>query len=918
MAIAAALVAACTFAEPEEMVDETIVPEIENPQEFKVVTVSAENPQTKTSYAGEKTFAWSEGDQISIYCTDAVKPANTGFYTFTTATGGSSSATFTGSIPVNAVIGDVALYPAASHTYSDSKYHFQVEGEKNYIATHESADVPMYGVNGGNDNFTFNQMTGAVKFTVNNIPDGVDKVKFTFKAASSKLSGSFDVTTSAPYTWATAKGADESERSIVRYCPVSANAFSVYVPYTEGTIWGDNTLLIQDYTGDVVGSTLYNQTNIGAIPVTRNKVTKLATLACDYRSYFGVNWSVIEEATNASGSIRKMKATMDEDFFYILLDVNNSALTKIHSHDHYIRVMIGGGASSGNWGSDTYSQLTANVGGSSKDTQAWAVVGGVPSFSLSSNREFQSHVSSVQNTVYYEIKIPRTSATAVYSALSGSDPIKVGVVMDDYWHNSSPEEWHAATENIGIIPASGNPMYIVPALPTPTAVIGSADIDKTYHETLTETVNPERGLYRHNEYKFTSDRLASKSVSCEDDKSLVLTLFYLPYYLTSDLSLDAISDINTVFSNVRAAGKKAIVRFAYTWDNANHDPAVAHEAGLDQMKNHISSLATVLSSNADVIYVVQAGFIGTWGEWYYNGNDFTYTRHDDSHTVDDYDNRAQIIDALLAAVPSTRQIQLRTPHYKFYYYYAKNGTPTNVFTPIAAWDGTDSNSRLGFHNDAFLADATDMGTFHYDEERSMWQSQSAWTVAGGETGFVEPEDVNPIYCDLDHATETIAQYHYSYLNDAQSNNEIVKYWVANDIYPIIRKKLGYRLVLNSAKVTGTGWSSGTTLNFKLKISNTGSASVIYTRPCKLVLIHNGTATELKDMILLHDIRNIAPDSNYTYDFNVSLPQDVMTGDKLAIWMPDNAAGLQYNAAYSIRLSNSDVKWENGYNVFYTF
>ena len=31
MAIAAALVAACTFAEPEEMVDEAIVPEIENP-----------------------------------------------------------------------------------------------------------------------------------------------------------------------------------------------------------------------------------------------------------------------------------------------------------------------------------------------------------------------------------------------------------------------------------------------------------------------------------------------------------------------------------------------------------------------------------------------------------------------------------------------------------------------------------------------------------------------------------------------------------------------------------------------------------------------------------------------------------------------------------------------------------------------
>ena len=326
MAIAAAFAAACTFEEPElvSQPEESVI----IPKGFKTVSVSAskEESPSKTTYAGEKTFAWSDGDQISIWCTDAVTPANTGFYTFTTSAGGSASATFTSSIPGDAVIGDVALFPAsASHTYSGGKYHFQVEGEKSYIGTNESADIPMYGVNGGADNFSFTQMTGAVKFTVNNIPAGVSKVKFTFTAATSKLSGSFEVTDSSPYTWSTTSTETASEKAIVRYCPVSENAFSVYVPYTEGTIWGDNSLLIQDYTSGSVGSTIYTQSNIGAIPVVRNRVTKLTTLSCEYRSAFGVDWNSVAATNNADDdypAIKSMKATMDADYFYIFLDVN--------------------------------------------------------------------------------------------------------------------------------------------------------------------------------------------------------------------------------------------------------------------------------------------------------------------------------------------------------------------------------------------------------------------------------------------------------------------------------------------------------------------------------------------------------------------------------------------------------------------
>ena len=910
----AALCVACNVSEIEISVPENDSNTV--PEGYKTVTVSAskDDAQSKTTYAGEKTFAWSDGDQISIWCTDASVPANTGFYTFTIDTGGSASATFTGTIPGTAEIGNVALFPAnASHSFADGKYHFQVAGEKDYIGVSQSADIPMYGVNGGSDNFSFTQMTGAVKFTVDNVPEGVTQVKFTFTAATSKLSGSFDVTTSSPYTWSTSSTETASEKSIVRYCPVTSNAFSVYVPYTEGTIWGDNTLLIQDYTGGSVGSTLYTQSNIGAIPITRNKVTKLSTLSCGYRSAFGVDWDAVAATNNADDTypaIKSMKATMDAGYFYILLDVNGTSLTYDHDYDHYIFIYVGNDSDSANyWSTDNYSELKAHIGSEDKSTSGWAVKAGKPAFNLSSNREFSSNVSRIQNSVYYELRIPRNAT--MYAPLAQTEnPVKLGVVIDDtkydggaYSHIYSPEK------KVGIIPTRGTAMYVVPQYTAPVSVVvtGAAAIDKTYHETITETVNPERGMYRHNEYKFNGGA-PSTSVSCEDDKTLVLTIFYLADYVSSEHVTGAVSTIETILGNVRATGKKAIVRFAYNWDK----DTTPHEPSITNLPNHINDLAATLESYKDIIYVLQAGFIGTYGEWYYTDGDFPKpTLSGDA--VTNYTNRAAIIDALLAAVPEGIQIAVRTPYYKNYYLY-----PSSVYTwdALSAWDGTSANARLSFHNDAFLADANDMGTFKSDAERNMWKSQSSWLAVGGETGFVDT--VDETYCALTPALNTIGQYHYSYLNDAASNNKIVKYWIANDQYQTIRKALGYRLVLNSAKITGAGWTNGTSLNFKLNISNTGSASVIYPRPCKLVLIHNGTPTVLKDMGAVRDIRNITPGSNYTYDFDVTLPQDVYTGDKIAIWMPDKTAGLQGTAAYSIRLSNGDVKWDNGYNVIYTF
>ena len=85
-----------------------------------------------------------------------------------------------------------------------------------------------------------------------------------------------------------------------------------------------------------------------------------------------------------------------------------------------------------------------------------------------------------------------------------------------------------------------------------------------------------------------------------------------------------------------------------------------------------------------------------------------------------------------------------------------------------------------------------------------------------------------------------------------------------------------------------------------------------------MLLHsNGDADVLVNN--MGDIRNIAPSDDYsTLSGSFILPQNIISGDMFAIWLPDNSAGLRSNPAYSIRLANSDVTWTNGYNVLYTF
>jgi len=217
----------------------------------------------------------------------------------------------------------------------------------------------------------------------------------------------------------------------------------------------------------------------------------------------------------------------------------------------------------------------------------------------------------------------------------------------------------------------------------------------------TNFCNPERGFYLHVEQSVSANGKTNLTESHftkarNTGRSLLLRLYYFDQFTTTDLPDKVLAQINSDFALFRQHGCKAILRFAYTaddetWPIQDASPAI--------WKRHLEQLKPVLHDNADVIAVVQAGFMGAWGEWYYSSEG---TGDEIAQSV-----KNNLINQLLDAVPASRAVQLRTPEYKRSYL-GKNKDA--ALDSVEAFTGTP-RARLGHHNDAFLYGKNNMGTY---------------------------------------------------------------------------------------------------------------------------------------------------------------------------------------------------------------
>lgn len=410
-----------------------------------------------------------------------------------------------------------------------------------------------------------------------------------------------------------------------------------------------------------------------------------------------------------------------------------------------------------------------------------------------------------------------------------------------------------------------------------SAVAGSLQ-EQTYEPTDAELTNPERGLY----VQFTAREdavpldVAELRKLRDDHITLTLRLYYLKEFRGRPIDQARLDLVRSDLQKIREAGVKCILRFAY------NEAIGEDDASIDIVMKHMAQLRPILRENADVIAVVQAGFVGSWGEWHASTNDLRKPA-----------NAKRIVGAWLKTLPESRFVQVRTPVIK--------SIIVDDLEPLSAREtlsGT-SRSRIAHHNDCFLATFNDMGTYeNIEAEKNYLALETVTLPMGGETCHVSEFNA------VDNARSEFERFHWSYLNLGY-HPEVIQQWRDEGFFDEVRRKLGYRLVLEEARVTDAATPGGD-VELQLDLRNHGWAAPF--NPRDVEVIFKSDAGEYA-VVLDVDPRSWLPGEAIEVRDTISLPRAMAAGEyQLLLAFPDPEPALHANPNYAIELAN-DGLWD---------
>jgi Domain of unknown function (DUF4832)/Domain of unknown function (DUF4874)/FlgD Ig-like domain len=394
----------------------------------------------------------------------------------------------------------------------------------------------------------------------------------------------------------------------------------------------------------------------------------------------------------------------------------------------------------------------------------------------------------------------------------------------------------------------------------------------TYTEDLTDFPNPERGFW---------------------GATVERKYFNIGSYKTTDLPQSFLDGVDRTFSSARNSGKKLIPRFNYS-NSANSD------ASLAQMLIHIEQLRPVLVRNYDVIAVMEAGFVGAYGEWW------------GSTSVKDTESRRAVLFKLLDVLPPDRMVTMRYNAFKRAIY--------NSNAPITAAEAFNKSnkSRTAAQNDCFITNEHDAGTYKkkgddggwglgYEAEKEYLSADNNYVSQDGETCREGPTE----YATCERALADMKRMKWDLINNT-FNDDVLDQWKSQKCFDEISRRLGYRIrLLNGsfdAEVTD-GNLDGT-----LHLKNEGFGKIFNPRKLEMILRNTSSGAEFA-LPMLQDPRLWSPGLEQTFNFSIPVPKTVPFGTySLLLNLPDPASSLHDNPRYSIRLANKDL-WEasKGYN-----
>jgi hypothetical protein len=395
--------------------------------------------------------------------------------------------------------------------------------------------------------------------------------------------------------------------------------------------------------------------------------------------------------------------------------------------------------------------------------------------------------------------------------------------------------------------------------------------------------NPERGFSAYRSNPITINFINQvKAINV----SVIQRIYTIPQYNDIPLPQYFLDIVDTDLNTAREGGVKLVMRFSYT-NNQNGE-----DAALDTILLHINQLTPILQANYDVINYMEAGFIGAWGEWYYS-----------SHNLNNTVSRRAVAFALLDALSVKRNIVVRTPEYKRRIF--ENNNPLDS---AEAFSGT-KKSRVGAHNDCFLADATDYGTYLWNDiegDKNYLNQDNRYVPQGGETCC----DCG--YTGCENSLIDLTRMRYSVLNK-DYHPDVLQRWINEGCMDEIKRRFGYRFELMQATISDSIKPTGT-FNLDFQISNQGFASPFNPRSLEIIL-RNSMSGQRYRLVTEVDPRFWMAGDTMFVNVTGGIPANMTEGDYDAfLFLADPEYRLHDRPDYAIRLANVNL-WEDftGYN-----
>lgn len=389
--------------------------------------------------------------------------------------------------------------------------------------------------------------------------------------------------------------------------------------------------------------------------------------------------------------------------------------------------------------------------------------------------------------------------------------------------------------------------------------------------------------------------------------------FYLTAYKdTPEIDDYGMDRMQQVFDCARELGVKLNVRFTYQYGMSGNG-----EASDDIMLAHMKQLRPLLEKNVDVIHVVEAGFLGSWGEW---------------HSSKEFHNNAAILRGILEMTPESIFVQVRLPEYK------------DLILPTEP-----EYARIGFHDDSFFGYRYCYDAAQLNPGTDQWNQivkESAYVPVGGETfwGYESNEKVNGYDAIKQFSAfrqNSFSIYHMFIEDGVGKGYEIEKWttmpitsdwldsngliyspnWFGEDgqkertVFDYVSDYLGYRLEGQSAEVKGELKTNGI-LEAEFKLINYGFSAAFN--------MHSGFAILDADGNVISTFPAGDPAT-----WNSRDPENYLDSSPIEytiradILLPETAG--QYQLAFYVQNTagtgarlNNDLAYSNGYSVFYTF